>query len=277
MGINTSWQTSLAFRRFRKKLNELSRVYWTHQMGADTILNHSSTANPNDFIVDSLGCSFDKKMHPKTVSETIDWIPKYLERTRLHILILTSASLEAYLKDITFNFIASQGYLKIPNSNSELLKLNELGEALGSPILNKSSIPEPLKFAEKLFDVDYGNRKTIWNKSYKLRCVAAHNGGMVMPKTLTQIPDLSIPEFEMIGLSWEELRKSMNAADEIVALTDNKIASYDITAIEAEQMLRILKKKGRLPLKKNIWSFMHDEFSIKVNRNDKLRLESLIF
>lgn len=246
-------------------------------MGAEVILNHTSTANPNDFIVDTLGSSFDRKMHPKKVSETIDWIPKYLERNRLHILIITSASLEAYLKDITFNFIASQGYIKVSSSNSDLLKLDEIGEALGSPILNKSSIPEPLKFAEKLFDIDYGNRKAIWNKAYKLRCTAAHNGGMVMPDTLNQIPDLSIPEFEMIGLSWDELRKSMNAADEIVALTDNKISSYAINAIEAEQMLRILKKKGRLPLKKNLWSFMHNEFSIQVYKSDKLRLEALMY
>lgn len=246
-------------------------------MGAETILNHSLTANPNDFIVDSLGCSFDRKMHPKKVSETINWIPQYLERNRLHILIITSASLEAYLKDITFNFIASQGYVKAPGNNYDLLKLNEIGEAMGSPILNKSSIPEPLKFAEKLFEIDYGNRKTIWNKAYKLRCTAAHNGGMAMPETLNQIPDLSIPEFEMIGLTWDELRKSMNAADEIVALTDNKIASYEITAIEAEQMLRILKKKGRLPVRKHLWSFMHSEFSIQVKRSDKIRLEALMY
>lgn len=277
MNTIESWTSTLAFRRFRKKLNDLSRVYWTHQIGAETILNQISTANPNDYIVDTLGCSFDRRMHPKKNSETIDWIPQYLERNRLHILIITSAALEAYLKDITFNYIASKGYVRTPSSSSDLLKLTEVGDAMGSPILNKSSIPEPLKFAEKLFDIDYGNRKSIWNRSYKIRCVAAHNGGMVMPETLSQIPDLSIPEFEMIGLTWDELRKSMNAADEIVTLTDNKIASYTITVIEAEQILRTLKKKGRLPLRKNLWAFMHDEFSIHVNRSDKIRLESLMY
>lgn len=277
MGINTIWNTTLAFRRFRKKLEDLSRIYWTHQMGADSIMKHAVAANSNDFIVDLLGCSFDRKMHPKKVSETIDWIPKYLERNRLHILIVTSASLEAYLKDAAFNYIASKGYHTTPSSSSDLLRLNEIGQALGSPILSKSSIPEPLKFAEKLFDIDYGTRKAIWTRAYKLRCTAAHNGGMVMPDTKDQLPDLSIPEFEMIGIDWEELRKCMNAADEIVALTDHKIASYEIELIETEQTLRILKKKNRLPLRKDLWAFMHDEFSFHVKRKDKIRLESLVY
>lgn len=277
MGINKSWQTTLAFRRFREKLHELSRIYWTHIMGAESILNHARSADPNDYIVDSIGCSFDMKMHPKKVSETFDWIPQYLDRIRLHILIITAASLEAYLKDITFNYIASSGYVKRPKSSTELLKLNEIGEAMGSPILSKSSIPEPLKFAEKLFDVSFANRKTIWNKSYKLRCVVAHNGGMVMPKTLRQIPDLSIPEFEMIGIDWNELRKSMNAADEIVAIIDSTVSSYKIQVIETEQILRILKNRNQLPLRKKVWSFMHDEFSLRVKNKDKERLELMMY
>jgi len=84
---------------------------------------------------------------------------------------------------------------------------------MGSPILGKSSIPESLKYTENLFGVEFGSRKEIWRKPYKLRCVVAHNGGVVMPKTLRQIPDLSIREFEMMGISWNELRKAMNAAD----------------------------------------------------------------
>ncbi len=277
MGINKSWQTTLAFRRFREKLHDLSKIYWTHQIGVESIIKQTQNANPDDFIVDVIGCSFDRRMHPKKVSETIDWLPKYLERARLHILIVTSASLEAYLHDITFNFLAAKGYLKHSSSNTELLTLNEIGDALGNPILGKSSIPEPLKFAEKLFNIDYGNNRTIWTKSYKLRCVAAHNGGMVMPKTLQQIPDLAIPEFEMIGLDWDELRKSMNAADEIVAMTDYHISSYEITSIEVEQTLRILKKKGKLPPQQKLWTFMFDEFSLMVRKKDKIRLEKLMY
>jgi len=87
----------LSFRRFRRKLHELSRIYWNHQIGAESILKLSLDAKPDDFIVDVLGCSFDRGMYPKTVSETGEWIPKYLEIIRLHILIITSA----YLKDIT--------------------------------------------------------------------------------------------------------------------------------------------------------------------------------
>lgn len=279
MGISTSWQATLAFRRFRKKIYNLSRTYWTHQMGADVISQQIQHADPNLYVVDYLNCcSFDIKMHPQTIQETIDWLPKYMERARLHILILVSASLEAYLKDITFNFIASKGYIQPPKSNKELLKINEVGEALGSPILGKSSIPEPLKFAEKLFDINYGNNRTIWDKSYKLRCAAAHNGGMVLQKTLKEIPDLSIPEFEMIGISWDDLKTAMVAADNIAALTDNKISNYSITLIESEQTLRILNSKNKLPKnRKEIWTILYEDYALQVKRTDKMRLERIFY
>lgn len=277
MGIGKSWQTTLAFRRFREKLHDLSRVYWTHELGAEAVKKHLDGVDRTEFTVDVIGCSFDRRMHPQKVSETEGWMPKYLERVRLHGLIITSAILESYIKDITFDHLASIGYLKTPKNKNELLKLNDLGEALGSPILSRSSIPEPLKFAEKLFELDYGANRTIWNKAYKLRCVAAHNGGMVMPKTQRQIPDLSIPEFNMIGISWDELRKAMNAADNIVSMTDYKVSNYSIWIIEAEQLLRILNMKGRLPERKKIWTVLHDEFGFNVKRKDKLRLERMFY
>lgn len=165
-------------------------------------------------------------MFPHKVSELDHWFDSYLSRVRLHLLIIASASLESYLTDIAFYFIAQQGYLQKSNSSTDLLELNAVGRALGAPIMQRASIPEPLKYAEKSFDVELGEYRKIWNKAYHLRCVTAHNGGMVMPAALKRIPDLSIPEFDLMGINWSELRKCMNAADQIVTIIDRKVSNY---------------------------------------------------
>ena len=64
MGINKQWQSTLAFRNFREKTHDLSRVYWTQQMGADNLLDKLTSCNPNDFSVNVINASFDMKMHP---------------------------------------------------------------------------------------------------------------------------------------------------------------------------------------------------------------------
>lgn len=277
MGIERSWKTTLSFRRFRRKLNELSMVHWTNQIGADSIVQLVDGKPESAYAVDEIGCAFDRRMFPRSVSETRDWLPVYIERTRLHLLVLTAASLEAYLHEATFVHLAAAGYVKRPTTLVEPLKLNDLGEALGKPILGKASLPEPLKYAEQLFALDYGDHRAVWTKAYKLRCVAAHTGGMVSSKHLKDIPDLDLDEYDMIGLEWNELREAMKAADHIASQTDYAIASDESRLIEAEQTMRIMKAKGELPKKRKLWQTMHDKFAVQVNKAGKQWLEELFY
>lgn len=176
------------------------------------------------------------------------------------------------MKDITFGYLAVSGYLQPRGSKTELLKLTDVGNSLGGPIMSRDSLPEPLKYAEKLFEVDFGTKKDIWVRAYKLRCVAAHNGGMAMPKTLRKIPDLSTPEFGFIGIDWEELKKCMRAGVNIAKILDRKIAgkSGEIQQIEAEQCLRIDASKNRLPGRRDeLGKHLFDTYRLQVPRRKK--------
>lgn len=277
MAMENGWKSTLSFRRFRRKLNELSMVHWTNQIGADSISKLIDGKDDSAYTVDEIGCSFDRRMFPRSVSETHHWLPVYMERTRLHLLVLTAANLESFLQEVTFVHLAALGYVKRPDTLTQPLKLNAVGEAIGKPILGRASLPEPLRYAEQLFGIDYGAHRDTWTKAYKLRCIAAHTGGMVYSKHLVDIPDLELNVFEMIGLDWDELLEAMRSADNIASQTDRFISSNDSRQIEAEQTIRLMKAKGELPKKHKLWQAMHDLHGVQVNKASKLFLEEMFY
>lgn len=281
MGIKKTWQTTLSFRKFRQKTHELSKIFWIQQLGVDSITSLTKNLDPNAFIAKELPCSFEFHMYPATIQQTLQWLPNYLERTRLYFLVVYTAFLESYLKEITFIYIASKGYLEYPSGAQNLLKLSPTGKALGAPVLERSTIPAMLKYASSLFNLDFGKDSEDWIRIYRLRCEVAHNGGIATPELLKQISGLKLElapkENEMLGLTWDELRTFMRAADDMAAVIDSTVSSYPIKLVETEQTLRELAILGQLPQRKNLWSYMHTEFSLRIKRPDKIRLEQIFY
>lgn len=251
-------------------------------MASDCLQEQLDTKNPTAISAEEINCSFDSRMHPQTVSETLSWLPTFMERNRLHLLVIYTAFLETYLKEITFFYTASQGHVNNTHDKTYPIKLTKVGEAYASPILKSSTVPDMLKYAAELFDINFGRNATEWVKIYKVRCAAAHNGGIATPKFLQDISGMPLSlnprEYENIGLTWDELRAAMRYADEIAALIDSKVSNYDIRILETEQILREQNGKGILPNKNKLWQFLHDEYSLfPIKRPDKNRLLSKFY
>lgn len=276
MGINKGWQTTLCFRKFRDKTHDLSRVYWTQQMSADCLRNELNTKKPNDISAKVIPCSFDSKMHNQTVADTLNWIDTYMERNRLHLLVIYTAFLETYLKEISFYHIASLGNVLNPHEKTTPIKLTRIGEATSSPIIKSSTVPEMIKYASELFDIDFGLNATEWIKIYKVRCAAAHNGGIATPKFLQDISGMPLAlnpkEYENIGLTWDELRLAMKYGDNIAAMIDSKVSTYQIKLLEVEQILREFAAKRKLPKHTLLWTHMHENYGFsapkRVEKNE---------
>lgn len=274
MGINRIWQSTYAFRKFRQKTNNLSRIYWTQQMATDCLQNYLLSKEPEAHPVDEIGCCFDKRMYTENIADTLTWLPEYMGRNRLHLLVIYTAFLETYLKEITFYYIASQGYISNKSEKDKPIKLTKVGEAYSFPIIKSSTVPDMIKYASELFDINFGKQATEWIKIYKVRCAAAHNGGIATPKFLQDISGMSLAlnpqEYDHIGLTWDELRTAMRYADEIAALIDSKISNYGIRILETEQVMRELKSKNALPQKTKIWQILHDKYSFfPIKKTDK--------
>jgi hypothetical protein len=266
-----NWVSTIVFRRFRIKHQELSRIYWTHVMGSDAILQLISGKTITNFAVDSVSSSFPRNMLPLSIDEMSLWIPDYLNRVRLHLLVVASANLEAYLKNATTIHLCAKGY------SESIGKLNDVGKALGAPILDKNTLPDPLKYAQSLFAVNLGTHLANWQEAYKFRSAMAHNGGYVTPRTLREIPSLKQPLNTPIQLSWNALKEYLSSADEIASLIDMKIATTEVQAIEAEIELTELKEAGHLPNRKGVWGVLHKQFGLIVPKKYKEPMERRIY
>ncbi|MFZ1794872.1 MAG: hypothetical protein WAU96_15745, partial [Anaerolineae bacterium] len=142
MANQRNWMSTLAFKRFRSKHYELSKIYWTHQLGIDCIKNQLQYARPEKFITEILPASFKKGKFPMKHDEMLKWTDDYLARARLHLLVVCAANLESYLKSATNLFILGKGYSKyVKTKEGERLKINKVGEAIGAPILKRDSLP----------------------------------------------------------------------------------------------------------------------------------------
>ena len=248
--------STLCFRRFRSKHTELNKIYWTHRLGIEAIVARCRSSSPSSFIVNECGAPFQYNMLPLKASELGAWADDYLGRSRLHILLVCAANLEAYLKEVTFVFLMAQGYAS--NASS----LNPVGKAMGAPILERNSLPDPLDYAEGLFQLNYGEAKKVWAKSYKLRCALAHNGGVVTARTLREIPDIGIPINSSITVEWQLLFDSLEAADEIATATDQKVASKTLKIAEIRKDLQYLKDANNLPSRKELAKYLQSQYRL---------------
>ena len=64
-----SWMSTLAFQRFRQKHGNLSRIYWSWQLGLNAVRNLTANAQSSDFVVDVVGTDFKRGMIPDTCQE----------------------------------------------------------------------------------------------------------------------------------------------------------------------------------------------------------------
>jgi hypothetical protein len=252
------WKPSLSFQRFRRKHYELNRLYWTQNISHHALLSTIDNLNDVDVVIEKIMPDVPSKLHRHTVGETKQWSTEYLNRLRLHLLVVCSANLENYLHDITFWHLATAGYY-----DEKTNCLTAVGKALGQPILGRASLPEPLKYAQHLFGISLGGDLTEWNIAYKYRCAAAHNGGIVNARTLKELPTLKNSLHQMIGLEWVQLKKHLGSAEKIAKIIDNKVSNKDLRLLEIRRELLDLKQINQLPPKSQLWEFIHRNYTYK--------------
>lgn len=254
-------ESTISFRRFRNKNSELSRLYWFHSLNSEIGLIQAKSLIQKQAIAPQVTTGFTADMFTLTTAEYVAISGEMQNRTRLQLLLVCSANLESYLNDIAFAYIASLGHVASPT------KLNEVGEALGRPILDVASVPRPLAYAEKLFDVDLGALRTQWIQFYKLRCVVAHSGGVMTARSKRELSQLATPPLNThLGLTWSELAASLDSAYQIVTKIDKKVRTREVKAAELLRELFLLKETNELPPKKKIDSFLFDKYGIKAAR-----------
>lgn len=252
-----TWEATVLFRRFRKRHEDISRIYWTHQLGADAIQAALKDSSDDAKTTSIIGPSFRASRLPLNAGDMRLWIQTYASRTLLHTLLVCAANLELYLHEITVLHLAGRGYL---NDHGQL---TTAGEKLGRKILTRASLPEPLKAAQKLFGVSFGTHLVTWNRSYKLRCTLAHSAGAITARTQKDLPGLKQRPNEMLTITWPELRSSLASALQIAIMIDRNVATRNTRVEEAIRELREMQQAGELPPKKECLSVLYQRFGIR--------------
>ena len=268
-----NWKPSLAFKRFRKKHYELNRLYWTQVLSHKALLQALENEAEDRITAEVLAPDLPSNKHLHTVAQTRHWAKEYLNRSRLHLLVISAANLETYLKEITFWHLYVGGY-GVKNE----FKLNAMGKAISSPILSRSSLPQPLKYAQALFDIDFGQNLAAWQRYYKLRSAAAHNGGIVTARTLQEIPDIKVPLHQSLGLDWSELKDAFAKAEQIAKIIDQQASNARLRREEVRRELIALRKVKQLPPKEDLWQYVHKNYGLKgLKRSEKVIIESQVY
>lgn len=264
---NKGWRSSIAFRKFREKHSELSKLNWTSQLGSHYIAAKNDTLHPGDklTIIDQ-PLPFKGHMMPLTKDEMIAWLPNYEYAIRNAILLLCSGNLELYLKRAVRLHLLSTGYA----TAAKRFDLTEVGTAIGAPVLKKSTIHIQLKYIQNLLGVDFSKHLTVWERAYKERCNLAHQAGVVSHADSDDIAYYG----ENIQTDWPALRQLLDSTNQIVGIIDQKIANSKMRTLELELELELLKKANKLPAKSDLWTYAHKNLGCTpLAREEKVRIE----
>lgn len=265
------WLSTLSFRRFRKKHNELSRLNWTSQLGAHFISNENKAIEFDQKLTfTTTGIPFKPSALPLTKEEMNEWIPLYENAIRNSVLLMSSGNLELYLKRATRFYLVSVGHA----SKKDPFALTSVGEAIGRPVLKGSTIHIQLKYLQELLGIEFNKHLTVWEKAYKERCNLAHQAGVV-----THLDKEDIKFYgENIATDWPSLLQLLDSTNQICAVIDQKIASAPLRLVELEFELSMLKAAKKLPSRDAVWTFVHSTLGCRQpSKADKSRIECALY
>jgi hypothetical protein len=265
------WNSTYAFRTFRAKHTSLSQLYWMSQLGAEAVARASAGQPPDGFVADAVGASFPRNMFPETCAEFLDRLEERAGVGRLHLLVIASANLESYLQDAARLYAGALGH------GGRAFRLDAVGEALAAPVLRSSAMPEMLKYLERLLGLSFGAHLERWREGYKLRCAAAHTGGVVTTRTRRELPQLKLVVGERITLRWEELKGLLGAADDMATSIDRTIATPALRALEARWILEELKDDGALPPRARVWRALAEGYRITLPKPNRATVEAEVY
>ena len=267
-----NWTSTWAFRQFRRKLESLSAIYWTFQLGEAALRKMLDGKPPTAKAVTELGTPFPMFRLPENIGDLLGHLDHRSGVHRLHLLVVGMANIEAYLKEATLLHVGGLGHADGPR------RLTDVGDALAAPVVKKSTVPEMVDYAGRLLSVDFQPVMTSLKRAYKLRCEVAHSGGIVTTRTLKDIPDVGLPLGDHIGLTWAQLLKQLTMLDRIAANVDYAIAKPNVHHLEVEWLLFDVRDRKALPARPQVWHWMAKTYGVqRVPRTVKNDIERKIY
>ncbi|WP_143096970.1 hypothetical protein [Myxococcus fulvus] len=226
----------------------------------------------NKYVVDELNPYFPRSQFSETVQQVQSALEERAGVERLHLLVIGTANLEAYLQDATRLYVAALGH------DAGGGQLTPVGAALARPIVRSSTVPDMVSYLQELLKINVSKHLDRWKVAYKLRNAAAHNGGIATARVLRDIPTVKVPRNQSITLSWKELMGYLESADAIAEEADKAISLLSgVHLIEAVWLIEEWKSSSVLPLKKDLWRDLHRLGFPKFSKARKSEIEAKFY
>ncbi len=219
---------------------------------------------------------FDSERLNVSVGEFCNAIDNQVDHLRLLLLVKACANMEDYLHRIAQIWLVANGYFDAKGS----MFLDRRGKALIAPAL-VSNLESCLSYLAVLLNADFGSHAGTCGKAYKLRCLAAHNGGIVDHDAIRVFPAMKSDWGKPIRLEWADLQRYLKAItttcnvieraipmreriqSEVCVIVGELFASEDCVARDEPSVRNLLKEKfefNRLPGRKYLAGMIR-EFS----------------
>ena len=205
------------------------------------------------------------------VSSTLDSLDDYLNTSRVHILAICLAQLEAFLKEIAYCVA------RLRDPSPRIGSLSLVAEAMAKPILGVDSLPGPLDYSESFLDVSIESQIKILKSAYKYRCAAVHNGGYATPRTRKELGRADLLLHQKLSFTWAELKPILHAAFEVADRIDERWSTKGIHCIECEIELAHQKSFNKLPDRKKVWGVLGSEGFKLPSRQERERIAAFIY
>lgn len=239
--------TSVTFRRFKERHASLSTLYWTHILCAKGVEKQLQGCDAKSWSVAALGIEMDPNEFGCDVATALSSIEGYLDTCRLHILAISLAQLESFLKEFAFCVA------KIRDVSPEIGQLSPMAEAMAAPIRDVDSLPGPLKYSQHFFGVDIDAEIKQLTGAYNYRCAAVHNGGYATQRALKKLGRGGIRLNDKLAVSWADLKPILAAEHHVADLIDLKWSGKELHRAECELELKHLQESKLLPPRSEVW------------------------
>lgn len=223
-----------AHRRFKRELTNLSRLHWVFSYGVEFV-RQSAEANGHsktDRLMAVLPVKgFESERLNISIGDFSDHLNDHVDHLRLLLLVKACANLEDYLHRIAQIWVVGDGYFDAQGS----MFLDRRGKALIAPAL-VSNLESSMNYLALLLGTTFGSHAGLCGKAYKLRCLAAHNGGIVDQEAIKVFPAMKAEWGNPIRLAWSDLHKYLKA----ISATTNLIERAIPTRKRVQSEVRII-------------------------------------
>lgn len=233
-----------AFRRFKAELTNLSRLRWVFAFSQGHSLHYLDEQGiaDNDRLMAAHPLpGYDDHKLQISVGEFRQEAEGHEDHFNLLLLVKACANMEDYLGRMAQIWAVGQGYL----DPKDKTLLDRRGKAIIQPAL-VSNLESSLSYLQLLLNVKFGPSLGLLGKAYKLRCIAAHNGGVVDHEAIRLFPELKTEWGKPIRLKWPTLHEQLKAAVQSCKVIENAIHSRDRYQGELQLILGELIKVGEV-------------------------------